>query len=29
MQENPAAKFYSGGPQPPPAAALPSTGVLP
>ena len=29
MQENPASKFYSGGPQPPATAALPSAGVLP
>ncbi|TPO04170.1 aromatic amino acid ammonia-lyase [Mesorhizobium sp. B1-1-5] len=29
MQENPASKFYAGGPHPPAAAALPSAGVLP
>ncbi|TPM28742.1 aromatic amino acid lyase [Mesorhizobium sp. B2-3-4] len=29
MQENPASKFYSGGPQTPPAAAMPAAGVLP
>lgn len=29
MQENPASKFYSGGPQAPKAAAMPAAGVLP
>ncbi|ESY98405.1 hypothetical protein [Mesorhizobium sp. LNHC209A00] len=29
MQENPASKFYSGGPPAPTAAAMPAAGVLP